>query len=124
MKVFVYGTLKSGYGNNRLLSDAKKVSDAVTKKPWWLVDCGFPYMLPEHHEGEAFPVVGEVWEVDNNTLHALDRLEGVEYNHYNRETISVDTENGEEEVFAYVHVHEVYDLPLCKVRNGKYEWGI
>ena len=125
MKLFVYGTLKRGYGNHRLLRDATFLGQDTTTDKFMLVDCGFPYMfrpkldlllsgIPEKR------VVGEVFETFNpEIVKDLDRLEGVEYGHYSREVIEVE-EFGE--VQAYIACSPSA-LPPCPVVNDKYVWG-
>jgi len=72
-KVFVYGTLLAGEPNSRLLARAQQIGDARTEEGFALFDLGaFPGMV-RVREGT---VVGEVYEVDRETLAALDRLEG------------------------------------------------
>jgi len=72
-RVFVYGTLKRGHGNHRLLEGggARYAGDAQ--------------VAGTMHDYGAFPAVslsgrgtihGEVYEVTNETLSRLDRLEG------------------------------------------------
>ena len=74
--VFVYGTLKRGHGNNRILewgnSDYK--GKYVTDVPYPLFVDGLPYLLDR--EGAGKHVLGEVWNCDESTMKALDRLEG------------------------------------------------
>lgn len=81
--VFVYGTLKTSYGNNRLLSTSQLVEgDAVTKDNFLLGNVGYPVafptqVVPSQHHHLAFPVVGEVWAMDTPlTFSDLDFLEG------------------------------------------------
>lgn len=74
--IFVYGTLKEGYGNNHLLrtGGAKKIANARTEKKYTLMDFGgFPGM---YNHGENVCVTGELWEVDDATLARCDLLEG------------------------------------------------
>ena len=72
-RVFVYGTLLSGEANHRLLADAELVGVARTKPDFDLVSLGaFPAMVP----GGGTAIAGEVYQVDPDTLEALDRLEG------------------------------------------------
>jgi gamma-glutamylcyclotransferase (GGCT)/AIG2-like uncharacterized protein YtfP len=99
MEIFVYGTLKSGYGNNRLLSGAKFLREAVTDAQYVMYSSGFPYLIPEDqnwNEEEApnaASVKGEVWEIDPAIhLAKLDRLES-EGSFYDRVTATVN--NGE-----------------------------
>jgi gamma-glutamylcyclotransferase (GGCT)/AIG2-like uncharacterized protein YtfP len=72
-RIFTYGSLMSGFGNHRLLARARLVGAARTLPRFTLVSLGaFPAML----EGGATAVVGELYDVDDDTLAALDRLEG------------------------------------------------
>ena len=72
-RVFVYGTLLAGEPNHRLLVGARLVAAARTKPAFELRDLGaFPGLVP----GGAHAVAGKVYEVDEPTLAALDRLEG------------------------------------------------
>lgn len=71
-RVFVYGTLLAGEPNHRLLTGARLVTEARTKPAFELRDLGaFPGLVRGAHA-----VAGEVYEVDEPMLAALDRLEG------------------------------------------------
>ena len=73
VRVFVYGTLLAGEPNHRVLAGARLVAEGRTQPAFELRDLGpFPGLV--HGGGHA--VVGEVYEVDDATLAALDRLEG------------------------------------------------
>ena len=110
-RVFVYGTLKRGFYNHRLLEEksASFVGTARTRDPMRLVlgEYGIPYLMPE---GEASgPVVGELWRVDDDALDALDVLEGVDEGMYVRVRLQLvlDASPGEPEpadvdAFGYV----------------------
>jgi gamma-glutamylaminecyclotransferase len=74
--VFVYGTLKHGYSNHRLLESAKFLGNAITKQPHVLLDAGFPVCVIAGDNDKTTYVFGEVYEVDAATLTRLDRLEG------------------------------------------------
>ena len=69
--VFVYGTLKSGDRNNYLLKGSKFIQkDSIFGT---LFDLGrFPALTDGHKK-----VYGEIWEISDETLRRLDRLEGV-----------------------------------------------
>lgn len=72
-KVFTYGTLLSGEPNHRVLRGSRCIGPAHTPPRFRLVDLGaFPGMLAEGHTS----VEGELYEVDDDVLAALDRLEG------------------------------------------------
>jgi gamma-glutamylcyclotransferase (GGCT)/AIG2-like uncharacterized protein YtfP len=70
--VFVYGTLLSGEGNHGLLARARFVGAGETAPVYELRDLGaFPALV----EGGTHAVRGEFYEVDGETLAALDALE-------------------------------------------------
>ena len=94
MKIFVYGTLKNGYGNNVLMQhdQATHLGDAVTTPEYHLFSFG-------HFPGLTFGdqrVKGEVWEVNN--INPFDRLEG-HPNWYRRQPVNLE---GWEGVEAYI----------------------
>lgn len=104
--VFVYGTLKRGWGNNRILQTSSLfVSEAVTKEKYLMLGRGIPYVLELNKPHEyARPILGEVWLVqDQETLDRLDRLEGVAYNHYRRKLIKVRDVKGGLFYDAYIY---------------------
>jgi gamma-glutamylaminecyclotransferase len=85
-RVFVYGTLRQGEGNHRLLLSARFVGEAHTVPGFALYDLGaFPGLVREG----AGTVTGELYDVDEATLAALDRLEGVP-SFYRRERIELE----------------------------------
>lgn len=114
MQVFVYGTLKAGYGNNSLLQGSKFVREDRVKG-YKLFNCGFPVATPDANSS----VKGEVWEIDpSKTLQWLDRLEG-NGRMYNRTEVP-------EGVSLYVGHPEFWDfskLRECsKDEFGNYYW--
>lgn len=95
-KVFVYGTLKSGHGNNPVLGDSVMLR-RTTAYGILLHLGGFPGFLPET---SAMGVQGELWEVKTKgVLNALDGLEG-HPRFYTRKKIHIA---GGEEVWTYVY---------------------
>ena len=70
--VFVYGTLRKGCGNHRLLTEQVKLGkDTIKGYRMYSLHGGFPGVV-EGNEQDY--VVGEVYEVD--TIRRLDGLEG------------------------------------------------
>ena len=70
--VFVYGTLLSGEGNHDVLGGARCVGHGRTLPVFELRDLGdYPGLL----EGGSQAVLGEVYEVDEETLRVLDDFE-------------------------------------------------
>lgn len=75
--VFVYGTLKRGHGNHRLLESSEFIGEAITEKPHPMYVSGLPYLMEHPNEGDAGKhVIGEMYEVNPIVLRNLDRLEG------------------------------------------------
>lgn len=94
-KVFVYGTLKKGKSNHRLLENAKYLGER-TLWHYAIYDLGpFPCILPRY----SFSVKGELYLVTDEELQLLDRLEG-HPEMYFRQLVYVEP-NGED-VFAYI----------------------
>ena len=97
MKLFVYGTLQAGFGNNRLLKDSKFLSKGSTSPNFTLISLGgFPGLLDQ---GQT-RVNGEVWEVDAETLANCDRLEG-HPNWYRRTPVTLE-DGTEVETYIYL----------------------
>lgn len=72
-KVFVYGTLKAGFGNHHILEESKFLQVGETEPTFTMISLGgFPGIL----DFGTTSIKGEVYEVDKETLARLDRLEG------------------------------------------------
>ena len=117
MKVIVYGTLKRGYGNNRLLQSSKFVEETEVEG-FKLYYAGFPVAAPA--EGEK--ITAEVWDIgeDQQVLSNLDRLES-EGTMYHRVQVREDTYMyvGDNEYwFGFRHNDE-----CPKDEQGRYVWG-
>jgi gamma-glutamylcyclotransferase (GGCT)/AIG2-like uncharacterized protein YtfP len=83
-RVFVYGSLKRGGHNHRLLvlGNAQFIGEAVTRGT--LFDLG-PYPAVSIRDSNA-QVHGEIYEVDDATFQRLDQLEGYP-SYYNRDKV-------------------------------------
>lgn len=77
MRLFVYGTLKEGYGNNHYLRGAKKLYDSILKDHIIYFSYGSTG-FPVAKQMENVNTYGEVWDIGENKtiLNAIDRLEG------------------------------------------------
>lgn len=94
-RIFVYGTLKKGFGNHRVLGNSVFIGEAITvDDSFTMFDGGFPYVSDRFTDGNQGRIVGELYETDRQTiLDALDRLEGVPHLYVKRE-IDVTTMDG------------------------------
>jgi gamma-glutamylcyclotransferase (GGCT)/AIG2-like uncharacterized protein YtfP len=84
-RVFVYGTLKSGFRNHYLLGGCEFFGDAATVPTYRMIEKGFPVIMPDP---EGKPLAGELYTVDEETLARLDQLER-EGSSYDRVLIDV-----------------------------------
>jgi len=103
--VFVYGSLKRGFYNHRLLQGCMM---------WKAKAEGI-----DLHRGSAFPYAkrgdhitfGELYEVDSEVLQRLDRLEGHPH-FYRREQTEIIV--GNKRVDAWIYLSQLAALPIKK----------
>lgn len=92
-KVFVYGSLKRGHGNNGIISSrsGRFVGyDTITGSIEMVSLGGFPGVIDDKLRVKGVNTVfGELWEVSGETLEALDVLEGRPH-FYDRELYTTD----------------------------------
>lgn len=85
MYVFVYGSLKSGFSNHRLLENAKFICNTHTKECYTMLDLqSFPGVIKEKDTSQ---IQGEVYRLKNENIQDLDDFEG---SWYYRENIELD----------------------------------
>ena len=99
-KVFVYGFLKKGYWNSRLLTGQKFIGEAITKPVYNLYNLGAYPGLKISKNGKPYAVKGEVWEVTEQCLSRLDSLEG-HPNFYKRQNAELENFDGDVETYIY-----------------------
>lgn len=99
--VFVYGTLKKGFSNHRLLAGSEYLGTAQTVEKYAMYTTGTPIVLKDE---AVSPIHGELYRVNEATLVALDSLEG-HPDWYRREEISifVDGEQGRYQETAWLY---------------------
>lgn len=139
--LFVYGTLKRGFGNNRLLPPETFVGKATSVDEKYVMwGRGFPFLAEGLPSGaEHFPitndlarVTGEIYAVPKNVLDRCDGLEGHPdwYRRFERRFILTELSQNEtpfeigEEVTAWVYLQKPRDHIDTLVRpvNGVIEW--
>ena len=125
MVVFVYGTLKSGLSNHRILGGSTLIGAGHTVTRFRLFCNGFfPYIARAHKPGTGHRIEGELYSVNAATLANLDRLEGVAGGLYTRETIAVEREDGSRvKAFVYIWGGEIRPSAL-ESESGRWDGPI
>lgn len=112
-KVFVYGSLKQGFGLHYVLNGMRFLGVGKTEPKFRLHSLGmFPAMTEAAKDG--YPVLGEIYQVTKERLTYLDIVEGVEAGLYARRTLNVTDAHGE------VHKAIVYVWP----RPIRADWNV
>ncbi len=103
--IFVYGTLKTGYGLNKHTigsSDlCRKICDGKILGFEMYSNGSYPYILPV--EDVTKEIQGEVWKVNSDEM--MDTLRGIE-GEYQETKVQVTTPEGNMECIAYVYMGE------------------
>jgi gamma-glutamylcyclotransferase (GGCT)/AIG2-like uncharacterized protein YtfP len=89
-RLFIYGTLKRGHGRHHFLRQQTFVGEAVTEPHYRMYSLiAYPGLVAvEPHQGR--PIRGEVWEVSDQRLPAIDEVEDVDAGIYARRYIELD----------------------------------
>lgn len=110
--VFVYGTLRSGHSNHHLLNDANFYGAGSTDKNYAMyLTSGYPYVTSRE---SRYPIVGELYGIDDSTLDILDKMEG-HPRHYERKQIVVTVDNKQYTAWLYFK-----DPPGSLMADGDY----
>lgn len=115
-KVAVYGTLRAGFGNHRLLEGSTFLGEGNTIDGFTMRARGIPYVSKN---GDTNIKV-EVYSVDDVTLEDLDSLEG-HPNWYRREEVDIKLDNGKnEKAWMYLMEERAVD-GVSVVPSGDYK---
>jgi gamma-glutamylcyclotransferase (GGCT)/AIG2-like uncharacterized protein YtfP len=96
--IFVYGTLRQAHSNHEFLNDAYCYGIGSTRDNYAMyIAGGYPYVISTE---KRYPVVGELYAVDDDTLNKLDKMEG-HPRYYARREIVVDVEGIEYTAWMY-----------------------
>lgn len=112
MRLFVYGTLKTGYPLNQHTlgsnPNSKKISDGTIHGFEMYSNGFYPYIVKvptsQKLEDNTKTVKGEVWEVNDSIL--MTELRSIE-REYDETPVMVTTDGGQEECIAYVYNGEI-----------------
>ena len=118
--VFVFGTLKEGFPNFAI-NRGRRVGGAfrtIDRLPLLLVgERHVPWLLDSPGKGER--VAGEVYEVDDDALAAMDELEGVGLpDGYHRRTIRVRSPDDATELSVQIYMKHANQLVHADVQQG------
>lgn len=103
--IFVYGTLKKGYGNHRLLTSSVFLGSGITVKKYLMTANGIPFVSDEPDNKNITNIVGELYQVDNQTMYQVDMLEG-HPSFYKREKVEVEMlDNYNSRCMAWMYFH-------------------
>ena len=115
MKIFVYGTLKKGHCRSNVLDGQTFLGEALTSNIYRLFNCG---SYPGFVKCEAgISIEGELWEVNEDCLAKLDRIEGIPFL-YKRDKVLL-VSHPEEEVETYFFQQDTSNLKDC---GSSWEW--
>lgn len=109
-RVLVYGSLKQGFGNHRLLEHVPCLDNNVTFTGTMKSLGGYP-CVTQHG---STVITGELYEVDDATLQRLDQLEG--HPHYYERKI-VETSAGPAWIYL-IDDPSVYEGSTRLVHDG------
>ena len=109
--IFVYGSLKRGYGLHHLLEGQAFRGPATTCPLYRIFDLGSYPGLVDWPEGLV--VQGELYVVDAECLKRLDEAEGVDEGLYARRVIKLQPPFDVVEAFAWFWLNKVAGLRDC-----------
>lgn len=132
--VFVYGTLKRGYGNNSLLRAAEFIGEDTTREGWLLGNVGVPYafppaVVPDTYKNLLHPIRGEVYKLTAiSQAIQLDYLEGyrpdIEGAHYFRRVIEPENLNEPCWIYTSEHFGRAHTCSACELNDqGEWVWS-
>lgn len=96
--VFVYGSLKQGMVHNNYLANQRYIGVACTTSRYAMYKLsGYPALIDHEHpdgkslkDGVGEAIWGELYEVSEDCVNAMDKLEGVNHDLYERRHVDLD----------------------------------
>ncbi len=102
--LFVYGTLQRGGTNHAHLQGGLQHGHARLRGPWELIALeDYPGLVEA--PGRTGAIWGEVWEVTEAHLSALDEFEGLPEGLYRRERVTVEAVENSSEYEAWTYIY-------------------
>jgi len=123
IRVFVFGTLKSGFPNHHVNQGEQLPGHFVTRSPYPLYLVGArhsPWLIDD--PGAGFRVRGELYRIDPEGLQRMDQLERIsEADGYRRRNIELIDEHSGNSLNAAVYLkprEQFLALPATAIRCG------
>ncbi len=114
LKLFVYGTLKKGFGLNSILTNSKFLGEHITKPGYSMSGVSFPLVWKDKNSN--YKIKGELYEPTKSDLRFANNIEmGAGYN----------LEEIEKGIYAYIYPNPwIMKSPQVKLNTDKkyYEW--
>jgi gamma-glutamylcyclotransferase (GGCT)/AIG2-like uncharacterized protein YtfP len=94
--IFVYGTLKRGFVRHYALRDQRYLGTAKTEKKYGMYAIsGYPAMVDESAAAKSGvdsnnEIIGELYEVDDECIQELDKIEGVIQGLFERKDVALN----------------------------------
>tara|TARA_R100001015_G_C4607400_1_gene162500 strand:+ start:152 stop:505 length:354 start_codon:yes stop_codon:yes gene_type:complete len=111
--VFVYGTLRKGHGNHKLIEGGRFMGSGLTVKKYAMYSRGIPFVSEDEPVSR---IKGEVYEVSKPMLRLLDMLEGHPAWYERKKTI---VKIGQKKVKAWLYFNNTKTENL--IVSGDYE---
>lgn len=120
-KLFVYGSLKQGFGNHDLLENSKFLGAYDTSSAnYRMVSFGaFPGVIELDGQDEHCYILGELYEVDDDTLALVDRLEGNGH-FYTRKVVELSETDDTIEAWMYLLPESYLNMEIVNQKNSRY----
>ena len=118
VNIFVYGTLKKGFGLNYLMDSSKFVGESSLEDYEMYSLMSFAPFITKGN-GKVF---GEVYEISENLLRKIDLFEAK----YNREEVDIEVSGKKMKAYVYVIKIDIKKkgLPflLNRINSGVWTW--
>ncbi len=114
MHLFVYGTLKRGQPRHHFLAAQTFVAVAVTRPLYRMFNVGDYPALVRHSSGRS--IEGELWDVDDDCVPTLDRVEGSDAGLYLRQPVELLPPHESLVAVTYLYQQSVAGLADCGTR--------
>ena len=118
-RVFVYGTLKKGFGNHHLLAGCEYLGPCTLGDNYAMVSLGwFPGVVS--NDNVVGTIQGEVYRIPEEVLFSLDILEG-HPDFYKRERVPVTYgDNVQKNAWIYLLNGAYLDSGMGRIANGNW----